>query len=667
MRTVLKIVSSGLAILVILVLAVFLSINLVDWNRHRDLLIGMVERYSSIRIDELAGIRVKLWRSLELEVSQFKMHMAEEPASLISLRTGPAQIRIATAPLLFKDQLLIQSFTVDQVRLHLKAVKKPEPEAGQDEQSPADMLEKLPKIFINMAAITDAQFRYDRPFHKEPLKVSIERLQIEAPKEDPTPKLSGHGQVDEFPWKIEGQTGTLEAFQDEENAFPLQFRVEMGRQDIDIKGQVRFAESTGNFAVKAQGPDLEQIKKLFQLNIGKIPAYELSFASSMEPQHFQFDRVELKLGASELNGKLALDLRPRRPKLSGKIESPVTVQKDWAGIFQTDQRYKPDNEPPKAPGQYFSDKVIDVSAMKRLDVDLHYLVHQYRGEKMGRAVRGWDATIQMTNGDLRLNPLTFAVASGQIGGRILFDGRKLPLDVQIELGAKRVNMSTLLGPIAKEIPVFDLKPSDMARGLLTGQLDLSMQGRTPMELARSVRGPIELAIEDGELSGTVIEAFGIDITQTVSNWIKKHPRYDVQCALTAFEAGGGVIKSKTFLIATKDTSIIGKGEVNLVGNKVDFVLNAHPHDFSIGSLRSPIHIKGPLNDIEVSLEREELLTRSGLAIVLGTLVNPLAALVPLIESGLDEAGKCRNVVQELNTISEKASQLSRGKTGRVTQ
>ena len=121
------------------------------------------------------------------------------------------------------------------------------------------------------------------------------------------------------------------------------------------------------------------------------------------------------------------------------------------------------------------------------------------------------------------------------------------------------------------------------------------------------------------------------------------------------------------MIATKDTSVIGKGDVNLVGNKVDVVLNAHPHDFSIGSLRSPIHIKGPLNDIQVGLEREELLTRSGLAVALGALVNPLAALVPLIEPGLDESGKCRSVMQQLQTVSEKASQLSRGKSGRVTK
>jgi AsmA family protein len=335
--------------------------------------------------------------------------------------------------------------------------------------------------------------------------------------------------------------------------------------------------------------------------------------------------------------------------------------------FKTDKRYKPANEPPKAPGQYFSDKVIDNSVMKIVDVDLRFLVNRYVGEKSGKAIQAWDATIKMKNGDLKIDPVKFAVASGHIGGRFLIDGRKLPLDVQIELGAKRINLDTLLGPLAKEVPVLNMKPTDMARGMLTGQLDLAMKGKTPMEMAKSVRGPIELAIEDGKLSGTVIEAFGLDITQTISNWFQKHPLYDIQCALTAFEAKDGAIKTKSFLIATKDTSILGKGEVNLVANKVDFKIHGHVHDFSIGSLRTPFTIRGPLNDFKVNVEREEILTRTSLAVALGTLVSPIAALIPLIEPGLDEKGKCRSVVAELNVVQEKAAKLSTGKSGRVTR
>lgn len=668
MRTFLKIVSRIVAVFVTLILSIFLVINLVDWNKHKEFLIRTVERYTSVSIDELDGIRLQLWRSMVVEVARLKMHMTDKDAALESFSTGPAQLRIAIWPLLFKDQLLVQSLTLDKARLSLKEVKeKAKEEPAEDDTSVAEILDRLPKIFVNLASITDAQFRYSGLEKKETLKVSIERFQIEAAKDDSTPKFLGEGKFNELVWRLEGQTGTLKAYQDEENPFPFQLKADLGQQDLSVKGALRFADGTGDFSVKAKGPDVEQIKKLFRVNMGRLPAWQIAFDSRMEPKNFKFSKIDIKLGKSEVNGKLQVDLRSRRPKISGKVESPVLTQADFKGLFKTDKRYKPANEPPKAPGQYFSDKVIDNSIMILADVDLRFLVNRYVGEKNGRAIHSWDATIKMNNGDLRIDPLKFTVASGYIGGRFLIDGRQLPLDVQIELGAKRINLKNLLGPLAKEVPVLDMKPSDMAQGLLTGQLDLKMKGKTPMEMARSVRGPIELAIEDGKLSGTMIEAFGIDITQTLSNWFNKHPLYDVQCALTAFEAGEGTIKTKTFLIATKDTSIIGKGEVNLVANKVDFELKAHVHDFSIGSLRSPIEIKGPLNDFKVSLQREELLTRSGLAVALGTLLNPIAALAPLIETGLDEKGKCRGVLAQLNEVQQKANKLSTGKSGRVTR
>ncbi len=667
MRTLVKIISGILAFLVILVLSIFLLINLVDWNRHKDFLIRNVERYTSIRIDELDGLRLQLWRSMELEVSRLKMHMADADSGFTSLSTGPAQIRIATWPLFFKDRLLIQSLTLDKLRLDFKAVKKNEAEPSADDASAAEILDRLPRIFVNRAAITAAEIRYDKLKKKQPILLRVERFQIEAPKDAPLPKLSGRGNIDDLPWKLEGETGTLEAFQDENQAFPLRMQAELGQHDLNVEGSMRLMNSSGHFNVRLKGPDIEQIKRLFHLNIGRLPAYTVAFAAHLEPQLLQFEDINIKVGRSAINAKVDFDLREARPKISGRVLSPVLAQEDLNGLFKTDKRYKPENEPPKPPGQYFSDKVIDVTAMKAADVNLRFLVERYVGEKSGRAIQAWDATIKMDQGHLRIDPVTFAVASGHIGGRFLIDSRRLPLDVHVELGAKRVNLNTLLGPLAKEIPVFDMKPSDMARGLLTGQLDLKMKGKTPMEMARSLRGPIELAIEDGALSGTVIEAFGIDVTQTISNWLNKHPLYNIQCALTAFEAKEGAIRTKSFLIATKDTSVVGKGEVDLVGNKVDFQLKAHVHDFSIGSLRSPITIKGRLNDFEVALEREELLTRSGLAVALGTFVNPVAALLPLIETGLDEKGKCRTVMAELQAVQQKARQLSRAKPGRVTR
>src|SRR5262245_29690039 len=109
MRILGKLLAGLLATLVILVLTLFLAINLVDWNKHKGFLVKNVERYTSIRIDEVDGIRVQLWRSAEFEWSHIKLHSDDAGMALQSFASGPLKIRVAVAPLILKRQLLIQS------------------------------------------------------------------------------------------------------------------------------------------------------------------------------------------------------------------------------------------------------------------------------------------------------------------------------------------------------------------------------------------------------------------------------------------------------------------------------------------------------------------------------------------------------------------------------
>ena len=62
------------------------------------------------------------------------------------------------------------------------------------------------------------------------------------------------------------------------------------------------------------------------------------------------------------------------------------------------------------------------------------------------------------------------------------------------------------------------------------------------------------------------------------------------------------------------------------------------------SLRTPVDLRGSFSHIELSLEKEPLIARAGAAPAL-TAVNPLAALLPLIETGPGEDTPCRSVLQ----------------------
>ena len=65
-----------------------------------------------------------------------------------------------------------------------------------------------------------------------------------------------------------------------------------------------------------------------------------------------------------------------------------------------------------------------------------------------------------------------------------------------------------------------------------------------------------------------------------------------------------------------------------------------PKDRSPLTLRVPFTVQGSFADPSVKPEMGKLLARGGGALLLGALVNPLAALIPLIETGPGEDSDC---------------------------
>jgi hypothetical protein len=78
------------------------------------------------------------------------------------------------------------------------------------------------------------------------------------------------------------------------------------------------------------------------------------------------------------------------------------------------------------------------------------------------------------------------------------------------------------------------------------------------------------------------------------------------------------------------------------------------------SLRSPIHIKGTIRDPDAGIDKGVLLARSAGAIGLGLIAAPLAAAVPLTNTGF---GKGDNVCAPLLDQIQQTAPASRATTG----
>ena len=74
------------------------------------------------------------------------------------------------------------------------------------------------------------------------------------------------------------------------------------------------------------------------------------------------------------------------------------------------------------------------------------------------------------------------------------------------------------------------------------------------------------------------------------------------------------------------------GRVSLADETLDLRLTVSPKDFSPATLRTPVHVSGSFSAPEVELEKGPLGRKLAASILLG-LINPLAALIPLLDPG----------------------------------
>ena len=127
----------------------------------------------------------------------------------------------------------------------------------------------------------------------------------------------------------------------------------------------------------------------------------------------------------------------------------------------------------------------------------------------------------------------------------------------------------------------------------------------------------------------------------------------VVCA-AALAVKDGVANADLFVFDTENALVDIDGTISLRDERIDLTLHPHTKGLRIFSLRSPLHVEGTFEHVDISVDKKSLLARGGGAIGLGLIAAPLVALAPLIApSGDEEAKSCAPLVAEIKKADVK--------------
>jgi uncharacterized protein involved in outer membrane biogenesis len=259
---------------------------------------------------------------------------------------------------------------------------------------------------------------------------------------------------------------------------------------------------------------------------------------------------------------------------------------------------------------------------------VHYKAHRINAPKW--PLDNMETQLRLENGLLRLEPLNFGVAGGQIRSIVRMDARESPIRTRARIDASGLNLRQL---------VPDVKLAQDAIGKIGGKVNLAGTGNSIALMLGSSDGDVAVGMGRGQISNLMMELAGIDIAEALKFLVRGDRKVPIRCAFGDFAVEDGVMKARSLAFDTTDTIILGEGTISLRDETLSLKLRPRPKDRSLISLRAPLWIDGTFKNPEFHPDYGRIGLRGALALALGNIAPP-AALLATLELGPGKDSTC---------------------------
>lgn len=450
--------------------------------------------------------------------------------------------------------------------------------------------------------------------------------------------------------KLRGQVVALRAAIPDlatQHAAPLRFEGDatIGRTKLAAQGTLGADGRALDATLELSGQTLGELSILSRMVLPDTPPYRLAGRLRHEGTAWTFDPFEGRIGDSDLAGTLTFTEREPRPLLKATLRArtldlndlgPLIGAPPGTGAGETAAPEQKANAARREASQrLLPDKPLDTSAWKRMDADVTLDAQRVLRPKQ-LPLDAIKVHLRLDGSILELQPLEFGMAGGRITSQVVLDGRERPLKGSIKADVKRLQLSQLF-PTSGAMKE--------ALGTLYGRTELAGRGQSVADLLGSSDGKASFVVEGGRASELLMELAELDVAQVVMLLGKRGRQEELRCAVSGFDVKKGVATANSFVIDSEDTAIHVDGAIDLAAETLDLRATPNAKHSSFFSLRTPLHLQGPLRKPKVRPEAGPLARKGALAVGLGA-INPALAVFALYEPARGKDQPCGALIRE---------------------
>jgi AsmA protein len=634
----------GVGLLVPVLLAA-LFVAMLGWNWLRSplehLALQKTGRVLSIRGD----LALKLgWPTVRLHAAQ--VTFANPSWAQVSQMVSAAGVTVSLdVPALLQREVRFPEVTLDHADVFLE-------ESSDGRKSwllDLEQQDEQARIRIGRVALDHGTLGYDDARQKTSIRVELSTIpQLTTGSGATDLRFTAVGQYKGQALKAQGNGGPVLSLRDTTLPYPLALDGTLGQTGVHLNGTVTglLTFTAVDMQMTLRGDSLEQLYPLLGIAFPATRSYVTQGHMLQTGNSWRYEEFTGRVGTSDVAGFVQVTTGGKRPALTAELRSEVLDLDDLRPVIgaqpdkpampitmrQTDKRVLP-NLP------FNSDRWDSV------DADVQLRAGKFRSHKV-LPLDTLDVHLHLLGSVLTLDPLNFGLAGGHLNAKLTLDGHRQPIQAHAQVRARKVLLAQLF-------PSFDLSKSSI--GQVNGEFDLAGSGNSVGRMLASANGKLSLVVEGGQISKLMMEKAGLHLWEILALNLTGDRLVKLRCAVADFDVQQGVMVSQALVFDTQVTTLIGTGSVDLRQETLDLTFSPKTKKTSPVALHTPIYIRGSFAQPEVSIDKGQVAARAAGAVALA-IVNPLLALLPLIDAGPGKDSDCAQLVRDARAWPSTASQ-----------
>lgn len=617
-----------------LALAVIVLVLLWDWNWFKRPIERQVEARTGRQLVIGGDLEVDLGWTPVIRADRLSFSNAGWSKQPLMASADRAEIRIEFLPLL-RGQVRIPELRLTRPFLQLE-IDRASGQRNWDFGGAGGDAPSFRRLWVDQG-----RFVYLDPKGGTELRIDVGSLPPRREDAAPPIAVEGTGRWRRQPFAVTGRAESPLELRDTQSPYRLDLRASAGATRAHARGNLIDPLRLRDFDLRLTlaGKNLADLYPLIGVAIPPTPPYSLEGQLTREGSTWRYDDFTGRVGDSDLSGDASVALGGARPYFRADLSSRRLDFDDLAGfIGAAPEAGRGEASNPellalaareRARPRVLPDTPYELDKLRAMDADVRLKANRINAP--GWPLDDMDAHLRLENGRLRLDPLNFGVADGDLRSTIDMDASVSPIRTHADITARGLTL-------AKLTP--NLKLAQDSVGRVSGRIVLKGEGNSIARMLGTGNGNVAVGMGAGRVSNLLMEYAGLDLAEILKFKLGHDRQIPIRCAYGDFTVRNGVMTTNALVFDTSDTLLRGSGQISLRDETLDLIIRPRPKDRSLFSLRTRLTVTGTFKNPQARPDMARLGLRGAAAIALGAVALP-AALLATIEWGPGQDAACR--------------------------